>query len=87
MCTKYFIRLLKEELRENIKVGFIDIHIIDGVLIVDIQPSYIICFRYTDNKIMDEILIGKTVKEKTNEILKLYKKFLLSRYFTKKYLK
>lgn len=87
MCTRYYIKMLKEELRDNIRGGVIDIHIVNGVLIVDINTIYDLVFRYTDSNIMNEILVGKTVKEKTFEILKKYKKYLLSHYFTKKYLK
>lgn len=86
MC-KYFIRLLKEELRVSIKGGFIDIHIVDGMLIVDIHTIYNLEFRYTDDEIMEEILIGKPVKEKAFEILEMYKSYLLTHFFTKKFYK
>lgn len=86
MCAKYFIKLLKEELRDNIRLGILDIHIIDGMLIVDINTIYNTSFRYTDDKIMDEILIGKSVKEKAFEILKMYKSYLLSHFFTQKFI-
>lgn len=87
MCAKYFIKLLKEELRDNIRLGILDIHIIDGMLIVDINTIYNTSFRYTDDKIMDEILIGKPVKEKAFEILQMYKSYLLRHFFTKKFYK
>lgn len=64
MCVKYFIKLLRKELRDNIRVCFLDIHIVDGMLIVDIHTIYNLEFRYTDDKIMEEILFGKPVKEK-----------------------
>lgn len=87
MCTKYFIKLLKEELKDNIRGGFIDIHIVDGMLIVDINTIYDLVFRYTDSNIMNEILVGRTVKQKANDILIDYRQYLLSHYFTKKFLK
>lgn len=87
MCTRYFTALLKEELRDNIRGGYIDIHTVNGMLIVDINTIYDLVFRYTDSNIMYEILAGKTAKEKAFEISKKYEKYLLSHYFTKKYLK
>lgn len=77
---KIFRVKLKRQLQERIK-GNISVHIIDDILIIDINPLGLNPWHYTISNIAVQISIGLSVKIVSDVIVKQYRKYILNQYF------
>lgn len=77
---RIFANNLKKQLNETIK-GDLFVHIINGKLVVDIQPPGLWTWRYTLDNITMNIAMGLSSTYTANVIVKKYKKYILSKHF------
>lgn len=79
---RIFKNALKKQLRQRIK-GDLSVHVVDDVLIVDIQP---VCWtwHYTINNLAVQMSTGLSSRIVADVIVKQYKKYILSEYFYSK---
>nr|DAJ04768.1 MAG TPA: capsid protein [Caudoviricetes sp.] len=77
---KIFRFKLKKQLQERIK-GDISVHIIDDMLIIDIQPVGLYNWHYTINNIAVQMSTGLSSRIVADVIVKQYKKYILSKHF------
>ena len=78
-----FRNALKKFLTQHIK-GEISVHIIDDILIVDINPLGYIPWHYSIKNIAVQLSTGLSSRIVANVIVKQYKKYILSIYFNRK---
>lgn len=75
-----FIVKLKKQLQERIK-GDISVHIIDDILIIDIQQLGLYQWHYIIKNIAVQISTGLSTIIVADVIVKQYKKYILSQHF------
>lgn len=75
-----FINILKNELRKRIK-GVISVHIVDGILVIDIINSIFQNWRYTASVQSVILTLDLSIKIIPDLIVKEYKKDILEHYF------
>ena len=78
---RIFINALKKQLKQRIK-GDLSVHIVDETLIVDIQSVGFCTWHYTISNLAVQISIGLSSRIVADTIVKKYKKYILSEYFT-----
>lgn len=77
---RIFTNALKKQLRQRIK-GTISVHIIDDILIIDIDDGVFQCWRYVLNNLSVNLSVGLSSKIVSDVIVKQYKKYILKQYF------
>ena len=77
---RIFTKALKKQLRGRIK-GYISVHVVDSILIVDIQPVGYRTWRYTINNLAVKLSTGLSSRIVADVIVKQYKKYILSEHF------
>lgn len=75
-----FKKALKKQLKRRIK-GDLSVHIVDGVLIVDIQSVGCYTWHYTINNLAVQMSTGLSSRIVADVIVKQYKKYILSKHF------
>lgn len=80
---RIFTNALKKQLKQRIK-GDLFIHIVDDTLIVDIQLLGCYTWHYTINNLAVQISTGLSSRIVTDDIVKQYKKYILSKHFYSK---
>nr|DAJ17099.1 MAG TPA: Protein of unknown function (DUF1343) [Podoviridae sp. ctkBg18] len=76
---RIFTNALKKQLKQRIK-GDLSVHIVDDTLIVDIQSVGYYTWQYTINNLAVQI----SSRIVADDIVKQYKKYILSKYFYSK---
>ena len=77
---RIFRAKLKKQLRECIK-GDISVHIIDDILIIDVNSLSLQPWHYTINNIAVQMSAGLSSRIVADVIVKQYKKYILSQHF------
>lgn len=77
---RIFRAKLKKQLRECIK-GDVSVHIIDDILIIDINSLGLYPWHYTINNIAVQMSAGLSSRIVADVIVKQYKKYILSQHF------
>lgn len=77
---KIFKNALKKQLSRRVK-GVVSVHIVNNVLIVDINSLNGCSFHYTINNIAVQLSVGLSSKIVSDVIVKEYKKYILKYYF------
>ena len=77
---KKFKNALKKQLSRRVK-GVVFVHIVNNVLIVDINSLNGCSFHYTINNIAVQLSVGLSSKIVSDVIVKEYKKYILKYYF------
>ena len=80
---RIFTNALKKRLKDSIR-GNISIHIINGILLVEIYSIGNLHWRYTINNLAEQISTGLSSKIVADVIVKQYKKYILSEHFYSK---
>lgn len=80
---RIFTNALKKQLKQRIK-GDLSVHIVDDTLIVDIQSVGYYTWQYTINNLAVQISTGLSSRIVADDIVKQYKKYILSKYFYSK---
>lgn len=80
---RIFTNALKKQLKQRIK-GDLSVHIVDDTLIVDIQSVGYYTWQYTINNLAVQISTGLSSRIVEDDIVKQYKKYILSKYFYSK---
>ena len=75
-----FRKKLEKQLQRRIN-GHISVHVIDDILIIDIQSVCLPPWRYTINNIAVQMSTGLSSRIVADVIVKQYKKDILSLYF------
>lgn len=77
---KIFKNALKKQLSRRVK-GIVSVHIVNNVLIVDINSLDGCSYHYTINNIAVQLSVGLSSKIVADVIVKDYKKHILKHYF------
>lgn len=77
---KIFKNALKKQLSRRVK-GVVSVHIVNNVLIVDINSLNGCSYHYTINNIAVQLSVGLSSKIVSDVIVKHYKKCILKYYF------
>lgn len=77
---KIFKNALKKQLSRRVK-GVVSVHIVNNVLIVDINSLNGCLYHYTINNIAVQLSVGLSSKIVSDVIVKQYKKCILKYYF------
>lgn len=77
---KIFKNALKKQLSRRVK-GVVIVHIVNNVLIVDINSLNGCSYHYTINNIAVQLSVGLSSKIVSDVIVKQYKKCILKYYF------
>lgn len=77
---KIFKNALKKQLSRRVK-GVVSVHIVNNVLIVDINTLDGCSYHYTINNIAVQLSVGLSSKIVADVIVKQYKKYILKHYF------
>lgn len=77
---KIFKNALKKQLSRRVK-GVVFVHIVNNVLIVDINSLNGCSYHYTINNIAVQLSVGLSSKIVSDVIVKQYKKHILKYYF------
>lgn len=77
---KIFKNALKKQLSRRVK-GVVSVHILNNVLIVDINSLNGCTYHYTINNIAVQLSVGLSSKIVSDVIVKQYKKCILKYYF------
>lgn len=77
---KIFKNALKKQLSRRVK-GVVAVHIVNNVLIVDINSLNGCSYHYTINNIAVQLSVGLSSKIVSDVIVKQYKKCILKYYF------
>lgn len=77
---KIFKNALKKQLSRRVK-GVVSVHIVNNVLIVDINSLNGDTYHYTINNIAVQLSVGLSSKIVSDVIVKQYKKCILKYYF------
>ena len=77
---KIFKNALKKQLSRRVK-GIVSVHIVNNVLIVDINSLDGCSYHYTINNIAVQLSVGLSSKIVADVIVKDYKKHILKYYF------
>lgn len=77
---KIFKNALKKQLSRRVK-GIVSVHIVNSILIVDINSLDGYTFHYTINNIAAQLSVGLSSKIVADVIEKQYKKYILKHYF------
>ena len=77
---KIFKKALKKQLSRRVK-GIVSVHIVNNVLIVDINSLNGCSYHYTINNIAVQLSVGLSSKIVSDVIVKQYKKCILKYYF------
>lgn len=77
---KIFKNALKKQLSRRVK-GVVFVHIVNNVLIVDINSLNGCSYHYTINNIAVQLSVGLSSKIVSDVIVKQYKKCILKYYF------
>lgn len=77
---KIFKNALKKQLSRRVK-GVVSVHIVNNVLIVDINSLNGCSYHYTINNIAVQLSVGLSSKIVADVIIKQYKKCILKYYF------
>lgn len=77
---KNFKNALKKQLSRRVK-GVVSVHIVNNVLIVDINSLNGCSYHYTINNIAVQLSVGLSSKIVSDVIVKQYKKCILKYYF------
>lgn len=77
---KIFKNVLKKQLSRRVK-GVVSVHIVNNVLIVDINSLNGCSYHYTINNIAVQLSVGLSSKIVADVIVKQYKKYILKYYF------
>ena len=81
---RIFRTKLKRQLQQRI-IGDISVHIMDNILIININPYGLHPWHYTLNNIAVQLSAGLSSRIVADVIVKQYKKYILSLHFyTKK---
>jgi hypothetical protein len=80
IMERIFTNALRKQLRQRIK-GTISVHIIDGILIIDIVDGVSQYWRYTLNNLSVNLSVGLSSKIVSDVIVKQYKKYIFKQYF------
>lgn len=80
---RIFTNALKKQLRQRIK-GDLSVHVIGDTLIVDIQPIGLWTWRYTMDILAVQMSTGLSNRIVADDIVKQYKKDILSKHFYSK---
>ena len=78
--NKLYTCAIKKELSRDIK-GDISVHTIGDMLVIDIVPIEGLAWRYTLNKLSQQMRLGMTGKIIADEVYEEYMRFILSEYF------
>lgn len=77
---KIFKNAVKKQLSRRVK-GVVSVHIVNNVLIVDINSLNGCSYHYTINNIAVQLSVGLSSKIVSDVIVKQYKKCILKYYF------
>lgn len=77
---KIFKNALKKQLSRRVK-GVVSVHIVNNVLIVDINSLNGCSYHYSINNIAVQLSVGLSSKIVSDVIVKQYKKCILKYYF------
>ena len=77
---RIFKNAVKKQLSRRVK-GIVSVHIVNNILIVDINSLDGCTFHYTINNIAAQISVGLSSKIVADVIVKQYKKYILKYYF------
>lgn len=77
---RIFKNALKKQLSRRVK-GIVSVHIVNNVLIVDINSLDGCSYHYTINNIAVQLSVGLSSKIVADVIVKDYKKHILKYYF------
>lgn len=77
---RIFRTKLKRQLQQRI-IGDISVHIMDDILIIDINPHGLHPWHYTINNIAAQMSVGLSSRIVADVIVKQYKKYILSHHF------
>lgn len=77
---KIFKNALKKQLSRRVK-GVVSVHIVNNILIVDINSLDGCSCHYTINNIAVQLSVGLSSKIVADVIVKQYKKYILKHYF------
>ena len=77
---KIFKNAIKKQLSRRVK-GVVTVHIVNNVLIVDINSLNGCSYHYTINNIAAQLSVGLSSKIVSDVIVKEYKKYILKYYF------
>ena len=77
---KIFKNALKKQLSRRVK-GIVSVHIVNNILIVDINTLDGCSYHYTINNIAVQLSVGLSSKIVADVIVKEYKKYILKHYF------
>lgn len=77
---RIFRTKLKRQLQERI-IGDIYVHIMDDILIIDINPYGLYPWHYTINNIAIQLSAGWSSRIVADIIVKQYKNYILSHHF------
>ena len=77
---RIFKNALKKQLSRRVK-GIVFVHIVNNILIVDINSPNGCTFRYTINNIAVQLSVGLSSSIVSDVIVKQYKKYILKYYF------
>lgn len=77
---RIFKNALKKQLSRRVK-GIVSVHIVNNILIVDINSLNGCAFHYTINNIAVQLSVGLSSKIVADVIVKQYKKNILKYYF------
>ena len=77
---RIFKNALKKQLSRRVK-GIVSVHIVNNILIVDINSLNGCSYHYTINNIAVQLSVGLSSKIVADVIVKQYKKDILKHYF------
>ena len=77
---RIFKNALKKQLSRRVK-GIVTVHIVNNILIVDINSLDGCSYHYTINNIAVQLSVGLSSKIVADVIVKDYKKHILNHYF------
>lgn len=77
---RIFKNAVKKQLSRCVK-GIVSVHIVNNILIVDINSLDGCSYHYTINNIAAQISVGLSSKIVADVIVKQYKKYILKYYF------
>lgn len=77
---RIFKNVLKKQLSRRVK-GIVSVHIVNNILIVDINTLDGWSYHYTINNIAVQLSVGLSSKIVADVIVKEYKKYILKHYF------
>lgn len=77
---KIFKNALKKQLSRRVK-GIVYVHIVNNILIIDINSLDGCSFHYTISNIAVQLSVGLSSKIVADVIVKEYKKYILKHYF------